>query len=549
MSAVLLPGFLQPLPKKTGLSGADTLCFLAQGAVRNATGKRGPVKSFSMITFLRASTIAAAVLLFFAFVFSAHATTYYLSPTGLDTNTGLSASTPWLTPKHAVNCGDTILASASTAYSYANFGRGSWGTVTCPSGNNVAWLKCVTFDACKVIVPNGVKAYAIDVSANYWGVQGWEASNLQTDYANSLGCFNAEPYATPLHHVVFANNVAITCPLSAFGGGLFSGSNSAANAVSVDYEVIVGNIAYGGGNNSSCGSNIDIFMPIASDTQPGTHLYIAGNFSFASTNQTGANCWDGNGIILDTLDDANIAGLKPFGQQVVVDNNISVGNGGVGIRLEYNDKLASGVSGAAYTPQIARFNTLWGNSQGTYQSGSQDCGEIQLYNTSNTSVYQNLAVTAAGDCYGASYSPLPPIQAENVDSSDSVTSNWTYSAFGVANQIKTNSRNDNTGAAFSFGTNVTSIDPQLTAPSIPGKPNCSGFSNVPACMATVIANFKPAKSAAQAYGYQVPSLTGAYDPLFPQWLCNVNLPSGLVTMGCARTSNLRGLSVKGTLIK
>src|SRR6202043_725660 len=40
---------------------------------------------------------------------------------------------------------------------------------------------------------------------------------------------------------------------------------------------------------------------------------------------------------------------------------------------------------------------------------------------------------------------------------------------------------------------------------------------------------------AKAYGYQVPSTTSVSDPLFPQWLCNVNLPAGLVTMGCGGT--------------
>ena len=43
---------------------------------------------------------------------------------------------------------------------------------------------------------------------------------------------------------------------------------------------------------------------------------------------------------------------------------------------------------------------------------------------------------------------------------------------------------------------------------------------------------------ASAYGYQVPSTDTVSDPLFPQWLCNVNLPSGLVTMGCASSSSL-----------
>src|ERR1700677_2317272 len=80
---------------------------------------------------------------------SAHATSYFISPTGSDSNNGTSTGTPWLTPNHAVNCGDTITAAAGT-YANANFITNQWGTVTCPANNNVAWLKCATFDACKI---------------------------------------------------------------------------------------------------------------------------------------------------------------------------------------------------------------------------------------------------------------------------------------------------------------------------------------------------------------------------------------------------------------
>jgi hypothetical protein len=54
---------------------------------------------------------------------------------------------------------------------------------------------------------------------------------------------------------------------------------------------------------------------------------------------------------------------------------------------------------------------------------------------------------------------------------------------------------------------------------------------VPGCMATMISNFTPTVTAAKAYGYQPPG-GNVYAPLFPQWLCNVTLPSGLVTKGC-----------------
>jgi hypothetical protein len=71
----------------------------------------------------------------------------------------------------------------------------------------------------------------------------------------------------------------------------------------------------------------------------------------------------------------------------------------------------------------------------------------------------------------------------------------------------------------------------------PGAPSCGSASSVPNCMADVIANFTPTTAAAKAYGYQIPISGNMYDPLFPQWLCNVNLPAGLVTMGCLAQSS------------
>src|SRR5713101_5055172 len=117
--------------------------------------------------------------LFILLAAPAWATTYFLAPAsagGNDSNSGLSASAPWLTPNHSVNCGDVIVAAASTAYSYTSFGY-NWGSVTCPAGNNVAWLKCVTFDACKITVSAGGDSnHGMSINNSYWGVQGWEVT-------------------------------------------------------------------------------------------------------------------------------------------------------------------------------------------------------------------------------------------------------------------------------------------------------------------------------------------------------------------------------------
>ena len=50
---------------------------------------------------------------------------------------------------------------------------------------------------------------------------------------------------------------------------------------STDYVALVGNIAYGAATgNELCYSGISIYQPLATDSAPGTHIFIAGNFSW-----------------------------------------------------------------------------------------------------------------------------------------------------------------------------------------------------------------------------------------------------------------------------
>jgi hypothetical protein len=154
----------------------------------------------------------SAVALFF-FAFSAQATTYYLAPAGAggsDSNSGLSANTPWLTPNHHVNCGDVILAAPSSAYAATNFRINEWGVVSCASGNNVAWLKCQVFDACKITI-NSTGHNAMTPSQSYWGVQGWEVT-ATTISGNQ--CFEAYPRLSTTSFLRTTSQMAAATALS-----------------------------------------------------------------------------------------------------------------------------------------------------------------------------------------------------------------------------------------------------------------------------------------------------------------------------------------------
>jgi len=438
--------------------------------------------------------------------------TYYLAPAaagGNDSNSGLSPAAPWLTPHHSVNCGDVILAAPSTAYLQANFGWNSFGTVTCAAGNNVAWLKCATFDACKISVPSDAPPYAggMDVAKSYWGIQGWEVDSNNGDEP----CFQFGPGGSgvSVHHGIFANDIAIGCG----EGGYSSGPNV---AVGADYFVVIGSIAYNAAENSkSCYSGIDVYGPVASDSLPGTHDYFAGNFSYDNLNPDpcgGGTPTDGNGLILDTFSYASYTG------QTVVANNITLFNGGRGLSV-----FAPGS-----TPAKIYFehNTSYGNSSDPNQNNYY-ASEIEFNGANYVEAAWNLTATNSLD--GGGTHPIYALGVINSAGPLVVYDNWAYGL---------NSQNTviNNSGSFAYGPNNTlGTSPAFANPVEPGAPNCSGYASVPACMATVIANFTPTNAAAKGYGYQIPSSTSVYDSLFPQWLCNVNLPAGLVSMGCQST--------------
>jgi hypothetical protein len=447
-----------------------------------------------------------------SFTVTAPPATYYLSPNGNDANSGLSSSEPWLSPDHPLNCGDKIVA-ASGAYSVANFNNGKWGAVSCLLGNNVAWLQCATFDTCKV---SSTSSDGMWVDQSYWGVQGWEITTSTNIYA---ACFHAGPRpatSATVHHVIFANDVANGC----MGGGFTAYDLS--TSASVDYIAYVGNIAYNSAQgNGECYSGLNIYQPIASDTKPGTHLFIAGNFSYSNLDPNPCNGTaptDGEGVILDTFDFSHNGG-PPYSRQVLVENNIFLNNGGRGIEVLNNSAGAS--HAAIYITQ----NTTWGDLTDPNQNGT-GCGEVAIDAASDTQVFGNLISTRSAT--GCGVNPIYALSVQFGDSTDSVDNNFAF-GFNGNNVYLANS------GAFAYGSkNVLGTNPGFANPVAPAAPNCQTASNVTSCMATVIADFAPAAVSAKGFGYQMPSSTSTPDPLFPQWLCTANLPSGLVTLGCTQ---------------
>lgn len=438
------------------------------------------------------------------------ATNYFLSPIGSDANSGQSIILPWLTPNHALNCGDIITAASSSAYVATNFRPGKWGVVTCPSGNNVAWLQCQVFDTCKIII-NSLGHNAMTPTQSYWGIQGWEVT-VTTFSGNQ--CFEAFPpdFTHTIHHIIFANNVANGC-----GDGAFT-TGASANGVGVDYVAIIGNVAFNGAQDpTNCYSGIDVVVPVNSDTLPGTHYYIAGNFSWGNVNPnpcSNGQPTDGQGISLDTVNGNKYTG------QILIDNNVSVFNGGTAIQSFLN------TGGTPNAPIYIRHNTAGFNQTGAINAFP--CAEINLNSSLSTQVTLNLVETGAAT--GCKSVGIFALGVTAPDATDILTNNYLFSAAG--------NNTTGSGTGFSFGSNTTGTDPKFANPVQPPAPSCGNFASVPACMAQVVANFTPTTLAAQSFGYQMPSAAPVSDVLFPAWLCSVtNLPPGLITMGCAASTS------------
>jgi hypothetical protein len=428
--------------------------------------------------------------------------TYYLATEadgGSDTHHGLSPLAPWLTPNHPVECGDVILAAPSKNYSASNFLL-NFGVVQCPGSGGVAWLKCATFDGCK-ITSGGTGMW---VNQSHWGIQGWEITTTGGFFSP---CFYASPsdaQSLTIHHIVFANDIANGC----YGSG-FAISNQ--DKVGVDYYAVVGSIIYDSvKGNTACFSGMNIAAPVPSDTLPGTHIYVGGVFSwnnFEPIRCNGGPPTDGEGIVIDTLDAVS------YNQQVVIENNISFLNGSSGIRVGVSTKAQIHIQN----------NTVYGNNRDTHL-GKGECGEIASQSSNNVNVSRNLI--KANTAMGCGGSPNYALFVQAPYLGNVFDNNFAYSAAG---------NNVGQSGGFEFGAaNKFGADPAFANPPIknPGAPNCSRSASVSACMTPMIIGFTAKNPAAKGFGYQVPGSKSTYAPLFPKWLCSVNLPNGLVTLGC-----------------
>ena len=250
--------------------------------------------------------------------------TYFMSPTGSDSNNGTSSSSPWLTANHAVNCGDVIIAAAGK-YSSTN-GINPFGTVSnCPStsggidgtgGVDFAVVLCgSTLTGCDVSYNGGPSSWPFDVRKSHWAVEGFSTHGFTN---GSRGGFVADGSAGTISYVAFVNDIAYNVGIG-FGGLDNGTSHDVPGATGFDYVANVGDIAQNAEQNTICTAAMAWAGPASVDNKAGTHFFMYGNFSYNNSGTSNAACaslYDIEDFMFDTWDAHGVT------NQSVMMNNI-----------------------------------------------------------------------------------------------------------------------------------------------------------------------------------------------------------------------------------
>jgi hypothetical protein len=356
----------------------------------------------------------------------------------------------------------------------------------------MAVLKCAGpyVTSCYIDDTGGYNGIFVDQSN--WAIIGWETTSTQAQ------CFGASPSGSyNIQYIAFINDFANGCSNNGFGTYNYDGNRN----LGVDEQAFVGVIAYKAAQGTvQCNSGVSVYEPATADHNSGTHVFVAGVIAISNIDGAcnGGAPTDGEGVIFDNWD-CSQNGCAAYPNQGVMEQVLSIGNGGMGVEV-YSNSAAS-----TYITSTTTYNNI--------QSANNPyswIGELLLNSDSGTviSATGNIFVSATAT---TSHYPIYGCTVGGSNGTVSVSGNVCYN-IAASNQTELSS--GNTG--FSFGTNVTT-NPNFVSPSIPGAPNCSTSATVIACLSTVITGFVPQASGAVGLGYHAPGPC-APDAYFPPWL-------------------------------
>jgi hypothetical protein len=326
----------------------------------------------------------------------ADATTYYVSGTGNDANSGLSAAEPLLLLQTAANLtkpGD-VVEVMNGRYTPASAGDSVLNITTSGTASHWITFKALSGQHPVIDFTNGWAGIQID--AAYIRISGFEvaggaknvtlayakanAKNLSNYLTSANGIIVNQSNNTVPHHIIIENNFVHDAP----GGGI---STCYADYITIQHNVTVRNAFW----SPYANSGISIWEMRDIDNNSGYKNYILDNESYDNQEfipfYAVGKITDGNGIIVD--DNKNTQsqnGIAYIGRTYVA-NNISYRNGGSGIHT-YSSQHVDIVN-----------NTAWMNNRST----AINEGQIFANSADDVNILNNISVSPAGKYFYSRY--------------------------------------------------------------------------------------------------------------------------------------------------
>jgi len=297
---------------------------------------------------------------------------YYVRVDGNDENTGLgnSPDEAFATIPHAVSvlCGGDHLYVEDGIYA----GNGILIENLHGSPENPTVISALHTWGAKIVADDHAEAYADGIrvaNSSYIEIAGFEING------NAIGMGSGIDVREGSHHVTIRDHY-----VRDYGCNGISGRTS-------DYLIFEGNVVRGNAKRSewNC-SGISIWHPIEHDQEAGFHIIIRRNVVFENECDLPFRPFghktptDGNGIIIDDFRNTQGGGQEGgYQASVLVENNLSFNNGGRGIHVYESDNT------------VIRNNTVYHN-QRILAKYTNTAGEVSLYNSHGSQVYNNLAI-------------------------------------------------------------------------------------------------------------------------------------------------------------
>jgi len=326
----------------------------------------------------------------------ASATTYYVSGTGNDANSGLSRSAPLLHLQTAANLtkpGDTVEVMDGR-YTPAGAGYSVLNITT--SGTASHWISFEALSGQHPVIDFTNGWAGIQIDAAYIRISGFEvaggsknvtlayakanAKNLSNYLTSANGIIVNQSNNTVPHHIIIENNYVHDAP----GGGI---STCYADYITIQHNVTARNAFW----SPYANSGISIWEMRDIDKNTGYKNYILDNESYDNQEfipfYAVGKITDGNGIIIDDNKNTQSTNGVAYIGRTYVANNISYKNGGSGIHT-YSSQHVDIVN-----------NTAWMNNK----SSAINEGQIFANSADDVNILNNIAVAPAGKYFYTRY--------------------------------------------------------------------------------------------------------------------------------------------------